>query len=54
MFVARESVPFLAEKVIVASIKSPEECYQRIYEANDEPWGQFTRRFEVITLEGRD
>lgn len=41
----RESVPFLATKVIVTSIFKPEEIFN--FQASREPWGQFVRRFEV-------
>lgn len=44
----RESVPFLATKLIVTSVKTPKEVYRR--QVDDEPWGQFDRRFKVITL----
>lgn len=41
----RESVPFLAKKVIVTSILSPEACYHG--KTGDEPWSQFHRRFKL-------
>lgn len=44
----REPVPFLAKKVIVASIHSPQACYESV---KDEPWDQFYRRFKVVELE---
>lgn len=44
----RESVPFLAKRVLVASVKSPREVYCR---QEGEPWEQFDRRFDVIELE---
>ena len=45
-------VPFLARKLIITSIKEPRECYSDgLYD--DEPWGQFERRFRVIKLEQR-
>lgn len=47
----KESVPFLAKYVLVASIKTPQDVYRR--QCEDEPWGQFHRRFEVIELESR-
>jgi len=46
----KESVPFLAKKVIISSICSPRECYPNV--AYDR-WGQFDRRFEVVTLKSR-
>lgn len=48
----RESVPFLAKKVIITSIKDPYQCYLNI-ESEDEPWTQFERRFKIIVLEQR-
>lgn len=44
----RESVPFLAETVIVTSIKTPQACYHNL--TDDEPWEQFNRRFEVVHM----
>lgn len=46
----RESVPFLAKKVIITSIKHPKECYENVV---DEPWSQFNRRFKIIKLKAR-
>lgn len=40
-------VPFLAKTLIVTSVKKPEEIF--IHQTG-EPWEQFTRRFEVLTL----
>jgi len=47
---SRESVPFLAKKVIITSIKHPHECYENIV---DEPWSQFDRRFKIVKLKKR-
>lgn len=41
----RESVPFLAEKLIITCICKPEECYAGVEKLED--WEQFTRRFKV-------
>lgn len=43
----KESVPFLAEMVIITSIKTPRQVFVR---QEGEPWEQFDRRFEVIEL----
>jgi hypothetical protein len=43
----REPVPFLAKKVIVASIRTPQDVYVN---QKEEPWAQFHRRFRVETL----
>lgn len=48
----KESVPFLAKRVIVTSIKSPRQCYSEAL-LQDEPWGQFERRFKTIRLLSR-
>lgn len=51
----RESVPFLAKKLIITSIKSPHEVYCNITNYNDdEPWEQFERRFKIVVLAKRD
>lgn len=47
----RESVPFLAKTVIVASVHYPMDVYKR--QTAEEPWEQFSRRFDVIELEAR-
>lgn len=47
---SRESVPFLAKKVIITSIKHPTDCYENIL---DEPWAQFDRRFKIVKLKPR-
>lgn len=47
----REPVPFLAKKVIVTSIKEPNDVYRR--QCDDEPWEQFARRFDIIRLTPR-
>lgn len=47
----RESVPFLAKKVIVASVLWPKDVYRRQLES--EPWAQFDRRFTVLELGAR-
>lgn len=49
----RESVPFLAKKVIVTSIKTPEECYERALMSSD-PLEQFERRFKTVQLKKWD
>lgn len=46
----RESVPFLAKKLIITSIKTPEEVYVNTI---GEPWAQFERRFKMITITER-
>jgi hypothetical protein len=48
----RESVPFTSKYVLVASILAPEDVYRRSCQ-DEEPWGQFERRFKVITLSKR-
>lgn len=48
----RESVPFLAKKLIITSIKSPYEVYTSYND--DEPWEQFERRFKIVVLAKRD
>lgn len=48
----REPVPFLAKTIVVASIKSPRECYYNAL-LEDEPWEQFERRFTIVQLEQR-
>lgn len=40
-------VPFLAKKLIITSIKKPEDVYVH---QHGEPWEQFTRRFEIVDL----
>jgi len=45
----REPVPFISKIVIVASIKRPEDIYVNAVQ-DEEPWGQFERRFKVIDL----
>lgn len=52
MWKCREAVPFLAKTLIITSIKKPEDIYVNQV-GFDEPWRQFTRRFEVIDLELR-
>eukprot|EP00873_Tetraselmis_striata_P044649 jgi/Tetstr1/464913/TSEL_009647.t1 len=49
----REAVPFLAKEIRIASIKPPEHVFARIVENEEEPWGQFQRRFTVINLRKR-
>lgn len=44
----RESVPFLAKRIIITSIKDPRDVYKR---QEGEPWEQFDRRCRVVTLE---
>jgi len=46
---SHEPVPFISKKIIITSIKSPKDCFSGI--ADDEPWEQFDRRFEIIELE---
>jgi hypothetical protein len=48
----REPVPFTSKYVLVASIKQPEDVYKNSSK-DEEPWGQFSRRFEVIELGSR-
>lgn len=45
----KESVPFLAHKVIITSIFSPRQCYSSL--DRDEPWEQFERRFSIMELD---
>lgn len=45
----RESVPFLAQKLIITCICEPRDCYSGI--ENYEDWEQFNRRFTVIKKE---
>lgn len=45
----RESVPFLAEKLIITCICKPKDCYKGIEDFED--WEQFDRRFEVYQKE---
>lgn len=40
----RESVPFVSKYVLIASIMDPRDVYNNAL-AEDEPWGQFQRRF---------
>lgn len=47
----KESVPFLARKVIITSIKAPEDVYK--HSTDEEPWGQFYRRFLIRTIRPR-
>lgn len=47
----KEPVPFLAKKLIVTSVKEPQEIYWR--QDGDEPWEQFERRFEIVRLAKR-
>ncbi len=49
----KESVPFLAKEVRVASIKSPEEVYHRTAADDGEPWQQLRRRIKTFTLNKR-
>lgn len=49
----KESVPFLAKEIRVASIRSPAEVYHRTCEAGGEPWEQFTRRITSVNLKKR-
>jgi len=46
----RESVPFLATRILISSIKLPEDVYVN---QSGEPWGQWTRRVKVHTLKKR-
>lgn len=41
------TVPFLGEKIIITSSKTPEECYRGV----DDRWDQFNRRFKVFKKE---
>ena len=43
----REPVPFMAKRVLISSIKRPEDVYVNQV---GEPWEQFTRRVQVIEL----
>jgi len=45
----RESVPFLAKEIRIASIRGPEKCYY-----NREDFSELNRRFEVHVLEARE
>jgi len=46
----REPVPFLAKEIRIASIKKPEDVYVN---QSGEPWGQWTRRVDVVELQKR-
>lgn len=48
----KEPVPFLAKEVRITSILHPKEVYKNALEDN-EPWAQFERRFEVVTMAAR-
>ena len=48
----KESVPFLARHIVIASIKRPEDVYVN-QDQTGEPWGQWTRRVKVVTLNKR-
>lgn len=48
----KESVPFLARHIVIASIKRPEDVYVN-QDQMGEPWGQWTRRVNVVTLNKR-
>lgn len=48
----KEPVPFLAREIRIASIKRPEDVYVN-QDHTGEPWGQWTRRVKVITLNKR-
>lgn len=47
----KESVPFLAKRLIVTSSIDPQDCYST--RLVTESWEQFDRRFNVIHLENR-
>ena len=47
----REPVPFLAKRLLIASIRHPHDVYVH---QEGEPWGQFDRRCTVVTLEPRN
>lgn len=47
----KEPVPFLAKRLLIASIREPKDVYRNI--DSGEPWEQFFRRCEVVTLEAR-
>lgn len=47
----RESVPFLATKVIITSVKCPKDVFAGL--SDEEPWEQFDRRFKIKRLEHR-
>lgn len=42
------AIPWLPKLVVINSIKKPEEVYKN--EMDDEPWGQFKRRFKVVKI----
>lgn len=44
----RESVPFLAKRLIITSIKHPKDIYVR---QEGEPWEQFDRRCKIVNLQ---
>jgi len=46
----KEPVPFLAREIRISSIKKPEDVYVN---QSGEPWGQWTRRVVVVTLNKR-
>jgi len=48
----KEPVPFLAKQVLVSSIRTPEDVY-RNQDHTGEPWEQWTRRVNVVTLKKR-
>lgn len=47
----KESVPFLAKELRITCIHAPRCAYSGV--ADDEPWAQFDRRFEIRKLEQR-
>lgn len=49
---SHEPVPFLAREIRIASIRKPEDIYVN-QDHTGEPWGQWTRRVNVITLNKR-
>lgn len=46
----KEPVQFLAKKLIITCIKHPKDLFSRVL-SDDEPWGQFSRRFQIVDLE---
>jgi hypothetical protein len=46
--------PWLPYLVVVNSIKMPREIYKKKEEMDDEPWGQFDRRFKVVRVRDTD
>jgi len=47
----KESVPFLAKRIIVTSVLTPEQVYKNKEDEDD--WGQFHRRFKTVELKKR-